>query len=83
MVSRRARPRARLQRAKRTKKVSLRRGGVYRTGLTFRTAGIPASIPEDDISSELITLKGAKPGAEIWHVHAVAIDSEKDLDADW
>lgn len=51
-------------------------------GLTD-AAGIPASIPEDDISPELCTIESAKPGAEIWHVHAVAIDSEKDLDKDW
>lgn len=47
------------------------------------TAGIPAQIPEDDISPELCTIESAKPGVEVWHVHAIAIDSEKDLDKDW
>lgn len=77
-ASRRARRLARRRRARRTRRVSRR---IF-WGLTD-AAGIPASIPEDDISPELCTIESAKPGAEIWHVHAVAIDSEKDLDKDW
>lgn len=44
-------------------------------------AGIPASIPAASISAELVTLHPKED--EVWHAHAVALDSEKDLDADW